>query len=45
MKIELKASTLNIKSKEEAFNFSRAAARVCYSKYDFDTLIMKIQKF
>ena len=38
MKIELKASTLNIKSKEEAFNFSRAAARVCYSKYDFDTL-------
>ena len=38
MEIELKASTLNIKSKEEAFNFSRASARVCYSKYDFDTL-------
>lgn len=38
MKIELKASTLNIKTKEEALNFSRAAARVCYSKYDFDTL-------
>ncbi|MGI6679960.1 MAG: FAD-dependent thymidylate synthase [Bdellovibrionota bacterium] len=38
MKIELKASTLNIKSKQEALNFSRASARVCYSKYDFDTL-------
>ncbi len=44
MKIELKASTANINAKDDAFNFSRAAARVCYSKYDFDTLYREDSK-
>lgn len=59
MKIELKASTANIRnksdaiahaadfndmrntieSKEEAKDFARAAARVCYSKHGFDRLL------
>ncbi len=44
MKIELKSSTSNITSKDEACNFSRAAARVCYSKYDFDKLYQEDSK-
>lgn len=39
MQIQLKASTGNVKEKQEILNFSRASARVCYSKYDFDDLV------
>lgn len=39
MEIQLRASTNNIKTVDEALKFARAAARVCYSKYDFDDLL------
>ncbi len=39
MKISLKGSTNNIKTKEEALQFGAAAARVCYSEEDFDALV------
>lgn len=39
MKIDLVGSTNNIASVPEALDFARAAARICYSKYDFKTLV------
>jgi thymidylate synthase ThyX len=44
MRIELKASTNNISTKEQVFSFARAAGRVCYSKFDFDQLIEEEDK-
>ncbi len=35
----MKGTTNGIKDVDEILNFCAAAARVCYSKYDFDTLI------
>lgn len=39
MDIEVKGTTNGIRDVDEILNFCAAAARVCYSKYDFDTLI------
>jgi hypothetical protein len=39
MEIELKASTNDIKDKEGALELARAAARVCYTKKDFEQLV------
>ena len=44
MEIQLKASTNDIRTKEEALRFARAAARVCYSKYDFDIILEEEDK-
>jgi hypothetical protein len=44
MQIEVKASTGSITSKQEAIEFGRAAARVCYSKHDFEKLLQEEDK-
>ncbi|MFP4112278.1 MAG: FAD-dependent thymidylate synthase [Candidatus Woesearchaeota archaeon] len=39
MDIILKSSTGGVSAKKDALEFGRAAARVCYSKFDFDSLL------
>ncbi|MEW5897074.1 MAG: FAD-dependent thymidylate synthase [Nanoarchaeota archaeon] len=39
MEIQLVGATNGLRAKEDFLNYGRAAARVCYSKHDFDTLL------
>jgi thymidylate synthase ThyX len=44
MKIKLEGSTNNLTEKKDILDFSAAAARVCYSEKDFDTLVKENKK-